>query len=131
VPYQNLYQGEGAYWVGKTWTPANARAFYPLLSGNQNGQTYNTYNYQPSSWTGTVQNGSYIRLKNLVVGYSIPNVIMQKIKIQRIRVYVSGQDLWEKTHIHDGWDPEATRTLSNLERFPFYRYLTTGLNVTF
>lgn len=131
VPYQNLYQGEGAYWVGNTWTSSNTKAFYPNLSANQNGQTYNTYNYQTSSWSGTVQNGAYIRLKNLVLGYTIPQSLIEKFKLQRVRIYFSGQDLWEKTHMHDGWDPEASRTISNLERYPFYRYLTFGLNVTF
>jgi TonB-linked SusC/RagA family outer membrane protein len=131
VPYQNSYQGEGTYWVGNTWTPNNTKAFYPNLSASVNGQTYNAYNYQPSSWAGTVQNGAYLRLKNLVLGYTIPQPVITKLKLQRVRVYFSGQDLWEKTGIHDGWDPEATRTISNLERYPFYRYLTFGLNVTF
>ena len=89
------------------------------------------------------ENGAYLRLKNLVVGYTLPGVITQKAKIERVRFYFSGNDLWEVSHIRDGWDPEAPRTVNNTgdsnnnnvstfsQRFPFYRYLTFGLNVTF
>ena len=52
--------------------------------------------------------------------------------IGRLRLYVSGQDLWEHDHIHDGWDPEATRTISGgNQRFPFYRMTTFGANLNF
>jgi len=106
-----------------------------VLSVGQNGTTYNTYNYQVSTWS--VENGAYVRLKNLVLGYTIPQHIIQKAKIQKLRIYFSGNDLWEASHIRDGWDPEATRNVgranneSTFSRYPFYRYMTFGVNVTF
>lgn len=135
VPFGSIFQGQTDFWVGKTWTPGNTDAYYPNLSVGQNGTTYNTYNYQISDWS--VENGAYIRLKNLVIGYTLPTGLTQKAKIQKLRVYFSGNDLWEKTNIRDGFDPEATRSVgrangeSGITRYPFYRFLTAGLNVTF
>jgi hypothetical protein len=73
-----------------------------------------------------------VRLKNLVIGYTLPQELLARIKaISRLRVYVSGSDLWEISGIHDGWDPEITRTTAGNERYPFYRYVTIGANITF
>jgi hypothetical protein len=129
VPYGTVFQGQSDAWYGNTWTPTNTGAYFPNLHSNGNA-TINNYNYQASTWS--VENGAYLRLKNLVIGYTIPEQFIQKIRaIQKLRVYFSGSDLWEITHIHDGWDPEATRTVATNERYPFYRYLTFGVNVTF
>lgn len=51
--------------------------------------------------------------------------------ISNLRVYVSGADLWEKSYISDGWDPEATRKVENKQRYPFNRTVTFGVNATF
>ncbi|QDK81035.1 TonB-dependent receptor [Spirosoma sp. KCTC 42546] len=135
VPFGSIFQGQTDFWVGKTWTPTNTDAYYPVLSTGQNGTTYNTYNYQISDWS--VENGAYVRLKNLVVGYTLPTSITRKIGVDRFRIYYSGNDLWEITHIRDGWDPEATRNVgranseNGITRYPFYRLHTVGVNLTF
>ncbi|WP_198175057.1 SusC/RagA family TonB-linked outer membrane protein [Spirosoma arboris] len=135
VPFGSIFQGQTDFWVGDTWTPTHTDATYPVISAGQNGTTYNTYNYQISDWS--VQNGAYVRLKNLVVGYTLPPVITKKIRVDRLRIYYSGNDLWELTHIKDGWDPEATRSVgranseSTTSRYPFYRLHTVGVNLTF
>jgi len=127
IPFGNLSNAQSSFYRGKLWSPENPNGTYPNL---HSGGGINTYNYQISSWS--VENGAYIRLKNLVIGYTLPEQIMKKIKaIQKFRIYFSGSDLWESSHIHDGWDPETTRTAVNNERFPFYRYVTFGVNATF
>ncbi|GAB3586616.1 TonB-dependent receptor [Hymenobacter daeguensis] len=135
VPFGSIFQGQTNFWVGDTWTPSNTGAYYPILSSGQNGTKYNDYNYQISDWS--VQNGAYIRLKNVVLGYTIPEAISKHLGASRIRVYYSGNDLWEHTNIKDGWDPEATRSVgranseSALTRYPFFRLHTAGVNFTF
>lgn len=125
-PYQSIFQGQTSAYVGNVWSPSDPNAYFPNLhSALNNG--INTYNYQASSWS--VQNGAYVRLKNLVIGYTLPQNMVKSIS--KIRVYVSGSDLFELDHIHDGWDPESTRTISGNERYPFYRLVTLGANVTF
>jgi len=132
-PFGAIFVSQADFWAGKTWSPTNTDAFYPNLASGQNGINYNNYNYQPSTWS--VQNGAYLRLKNITLGYTLPNGLTQKIKIEKLRVYVSGNDIWEITKIRDGWDPETSRTVGNsggvgLERYPFYRLVTFGVNVT-
>lgn len=135
VPFGSIFQGQTDFWIGKTWTPTNTDAYYPILSTGQNATSYNTYNYQISDWS--VENGAYVRLKNLVVGYTLPVKITQRIKVDRLRIYYSGNDLWEISHIRDGWDPEATRSVgranseNTFTRYPFFRLHTVGVNLTF
>lgn len=132
IPFGTIWQGHSNWWVGKTWTPDNPDAPLPILTtANQGGfGGYNGYNYQISDWS--LQNGAYVRLKNIVIGYTLPQSISLKAKIQRLRVYFAGQDLWEFTKIQDKWDPEQTNNIAaGSQRYPFYRLLTFGANVTF
>jgi uncharacterized protein YneR len=68
-------------------------------------------------------------LKSLVVGYTLPKTLTQKLKIDRLRVYVSGDDLWEYTSIKDGYDPEYGEEIQST--FPFSRLLSCGVEISF
>jgi len=126
VPFVALGQAQTTQWVDNNWTPDNTNAYYPNLHTNG----INGYNYQISSWS--VENGAYVRLKNLVIGYTLPKKLLEKSKVfSSVRLSVSGSDLWEITGVHDEWDPETTRTTQGNERYPFYRYVTVGANITF
>ena len=95
-----------------------------------NSNDINNYNYIPSTWSA--DNGAYLRLKEIVLGYTLPKAWMNKSGfISNLRIYVSGADLWEKSYITDGWDPEATRKVENKQRYPFNRTVTFGVNATF
>ena len=85
------------------------------------------------SSTWSADNGAYLRLKDVVLGYTLPKSVLNKMGnfMTNLRVYVSGSDLWEKSYIHDGWDPEATRKVENKQRYPFNRTFTVGVNATF
>ncbi|KQC01179.1 TonB-dependent receptor [Pedobacter sp. Hv1] len=100
------------------WTPDNPNAFFPRMYQTSD------HNYKPSDrWT---QNGSYIRLKNLQLGYKVP---FNKKYIQNVRIYFSGQDLWESTKVLSVFDPEVSNGV-NSQAYPFYRSFAFGLNVT-
>lgn len=127
VPMRAVYQNSSNQHIGNTWSQENPNAHFPSLT---NKGDVNNYNYQCSSWS--VEDGSYIRLKNVTLGYNLPASLLAKTKIlSKARVYVSGSDLWEHSNINDGWDPEASRTVDNAKRFPFLRTVTFGLNLTF
>ena len=132
VPFGAIWQGQANWWVGKTWTPDNPNAQLPILTTANSGGFggYNAYDYQISDWS--LQSGAYVRLKNIVIGYTLPQEVARKAKLESLRVYVSGNDLWEKTRVQDKWDPEQTQTVSSgAQRYPFYRLITFGVNVTF
>jgi len=128
IPMSAIYLNTTNQSVGKTWSPEQRNAYYPSYS---NTAVINNYNYQASSWS--VEDGSYMRLKNLTIGYSLPETFLAKLKvIERARIYFTGADLWETSKIRDGWDPEQTRKVeSGLTRYPFNRTYTVGIDVTF
>lgn len=74
-----------------------------------------------------VEDGSYLKLRNLQIGYSLPDNLMQKVKLGKLRFYVSGQNLFTvKSKRFTGLDPENP----NLA-YPLSTTLTFGLNVSF
>lgn len=103
------------------WTPDNPDASYPRLAWNQ------TNNEQTSSFW--MKNAAYMRLQNLQLGYTFPKTVMESIKIQNLRIYVSGRNLLTFDNFYDGYDPEAP--VSNGGWYPQMASYTVGLNVNF
>ena len=130
VPMSAIYLNTTTQSIGETWSPSHRDAFYPTYTATG---WINSYNYQISSWS--VEDASYLRLKNVTIGYTLPKSIMDKIKyVERIRIYFVGTDLWEHNEMRSGWDPEQKRTAftgTAEQRFPFNRTYTFGLNVAF
>lgn len=106
------------------WTEENrnADALYPRLRKEYR------HNTDPmSSWW--IKNGSYIKLKNLQIGYNFPKSFVSKIRVNRLRIYVSGTNLF--TFAPDflkGYDPEGDM---NPNIYPTLRVYSIGLNVNF
>ncbi|MEO8413886.1 MAG: TonB-dependent receptor [Ginsengibacter sp.] len=113
------------------WTPTNPSNTYSRALAIDD----NTLNNIPSSaW---VQDGSFLKLKNLTVGYTLPVSLTNKLLIKRLRVYVSSQNLFTITK-YKGLDPEigiqggnATQNGIDTGTYPSSRFYTFGLNVTF
>lgn len=127
VPMRAYYMNTSNVSVNNTWSPETPNAHYPSYTHND---VINDYNYQASSWA--VEDGSYIRLKSVTLGYNFPQTMLAKTKvINAARLYVTGSDLWEYSKITDGWDPEASMGVSGTGRYPFVRTVTFGMNLTF
>ncbi|MCM1352612.1 MAG: TonB-dependent receptor, partial [Alistipes senegalensis] len=102
------------------WTPENTNAYWPRLYNYANDQ----FNFQPADrW---VQDASYIRLKNIQLGYTFP---IKKSCIEKLRLYVAGSDVWESSNMLKVFDPEVGNT-SNNNYYPFFRTWVIGLNLT-
>ena len=135
-PSGGYYTNTSTASIGNTWTPDNRDAYYAPYTSDGN---INNYNYQASSLTS--QDGRYLRLKNITIGYNLPASWLKKTKVlSGARIYVTGTDLWETTRIKDGWDPEAEagkmdggkyKEISGVKRYPFTRNFTFGANLTF
>lgn len=127
IPMMSWYNNSTNQSVGKVWSPETPDAHFPTYTHQSQ---INLYNYYCSSWS--VESGAYLRLKNITVGYTFPSSLMAKTHcLSSARIYVTGTDLWESSKINDGWDPEATRTVSAFQRYPFTRNVTFGLNLSF
>ena len=103
------------------WTEDNREAYFPRL----HHYGVNGGNHQVS--TRYLQNAAYLRLKNVVLGYTIPRSITEKVKISRLRVFVQGENLLTFTPLIDSYDPE---TLNNMT-YPINKKISVGLNLTF
>lgn len=71
-------------------------------------------------------NGRYFRMKNITLGYTLPQKWTRKAYIDRLRVYVSGNDLFTFNGYPTGYDPERTTS-----SYPITKSVIFGLNVNF
>ena len=112
-----------ALWLDN-WNENNKDAKYPRLENGLNGAS------MPSTVSDFwLQNGTYLRLKNLQIGYTFPKAWMSKLGINKLRVYYSGQNILTFTNFLKGWDPEAPAGRGNF--YPQTQVNSFGVNVTF
>lgn len=103
-------------------TNPNPNAAYPRL-------TYNTDFNQSTFSTFWLEDASYLRLKNIQLGYTLPAKITRKAKIEKCRIYASGDNLLTLTDFFYAYDPETP--ISSGGYYPQVRTLVIGLNLTF
>jgi len=150
----SVYKTHGAAWeffndgsakemhLGR-WTPANANtATYPRVTARV---SVNNQTQASSFW---YRDASYLRLKNLEIGYNLPKSLVSKIKIQGVRVYVNGLNLITWTDNFYDFDPEAPSTGASIGggptegnpfntnggwgwNYPQQKIFNAGINVTF
>ncbi len=84
-----------------------------------------------------VEDGSYLRLKNVQIGYNLPNSLLNKFGARKVRVYVSGRNLFTITD-YNGFDPELGKVDNNnlnygidMGNYPVPRTFNVGLNIGF
>lgn len=132
APFAWPWPNQTVAYNGLTWTEDNTGATYPRLTAQTGLARYNWFNNDIQA-----QNSQYLRLKTLVIGYSLPSRITDKLNIDKLRFYFSGNDLWELTSLIDGQDPESgvtpVSTDANINRsiYPFQRTIAIGLNLAF
>jgi len=80
-----------------------------------------------------VENRAYLRLKNVQVGFNLPNKWLEKMKLQKGRIFLNGQNLWTLTDFAGGdFDPERLPVERHVTTsLPHSKIYTAGVNVTF
>lgn len=120
------------------WTPENPNARYPKPYANNNavqvaGLNTGSNNFVPQ--TKYLLNLAYCRLKNVTVGYALPDALLKRYAIQKVRVYFSGQNLAEISHVGAPIDPEITDASTTGaftgRNWPFSRSYSFGLQLSF
>lgn len=110
-----------------SWTPSNTGATVPKASNKSNFSTNTVSN------SYYVEDGSFVRLKNLTVGYTLPESMLSKIHMSSARVYVQGVNLFTITN-YSGLDPEIggdDRSFGVDEgNYPTVKQFIFGLNIT-
>lgn len=101
----------------------NLDSYYPrpVFGTEKNRQVQSRY----------LQNAAYLRLKNLQIGYTIPRIITNKVGIDKLRFFVSGENLATWTKMTSIFDPETISGLSYGNVYPLSKTYSFGVNVTF
>lgn len=131
----NAFTNIGTEYFNNRWTPSNPSNTYSravIEDINKNNRVSDHY----------VEDGSFLRLRNLRLGYSLPNNLIENLGMASAKIYVSGQNLITLTG-YSGWDPEIGEVRDNngnsgvqsrgidTGAYPITRSFTLGVNLQF
>ena len=114
--------GKMQRWMLDNWSPENPNASYPRLVA---ASSHNNFQYS-SFW---VYNAAFIRLKTAQVGYTLPTGALAKIGIRKLRVYVTGDNIFTSSSLPKGWDPEMGSGAADI--YPLTKTWLGGIQLTF
>ena len=103
------------------WTPENTDASYPRFTYQQ------SYNQRLSTFW--LENAAYLRLKNVQIGYTLPEKFTKKARVNNMRIYASADNLLTKTNFFYGYDPESPITSGGY--YPQVKTFVFGVSVNF
>jgi hypothetical protein len=113
--------GSAQEWHKDYWREDNPNASYPRLTFN-----YPNNEQVTSYW---IRSAAYLRLKNLQVGYTLPKKWMDKISVQKLRMFFSGQNLLTFDNFYPSYDPEAP--VGQGDFYPMVKVFSFGIETTF
>lgn len=125
IPYFNKY---GV--VRDRWTPDNPNTNFPGIWGDGDG------GFNSDAYDTFVEDGSYIRLSNVTVGYNLPRAALARIGFRSARVYAAADNLYVWTN-YTGYDPDVSVGFNQLtpgldvDSYPRQRTIRVGLNLGF
>jgi TonB-linked SusC/RagA family outer membrane protein len=123
--HMDYFRDEDTWSVKKGINTVNPNSYYPKpYFAGDNGKNRKIQ-------TRYLQDASYIRLKNIQLGYTLPPELTHKIGVDRIRLFFSGENLWTATNMIEVFDPESIDGGWNGSVYPLSRVLSLGLNINF
>jgi len=108
-------ENDREYWVAKNPDASLYRLYSDMQNHGSNQRASTKY----------LQNGAYMRLKNITLAYTFPKALISKVSLSALKVFVSAENLATISSLPKGYDPERLSW-----GYPFYRTLSFGLNVT-
>jgi hypothetical protein len=126
-PWRRWWTNQNNTFIDRSWTPDNPNAEQPVISAN--GQR-NNWNFLHTNDANVIK-ASYLRAKVISLGYSLPSSVINKYGMERVRLSITGNDLFVISNVKDGLDPEAGTSSSRGEIVPFTSTLLFGLELNF
>lgn len=138
-PYNRPYSWHPEDVMNNVWSEENPDAYFPRMRGYVALNSNAELTLQQSKY---LQNVSYVRLKNLTLGYTLPATWTARAGIANARLYLTGQNLWTWSPMYryvktldpeviEGADPELSAGAGNGMSYPMMKTYTVGINVTF
>ncbi len=144
IRLENTFEGTSVRLLDR-WTPDNQDTDVPAFIDavtRKNANLVNTItlgknNSDRGRLQRYVEDGSYVRLKDITLAYSFPSSLLNEIGVKKIRAYVSGTNLVTISN-YTGYDPEVSAYNTNdaqigvdLSNYPTAKIITFGINLTF
>lgn len=121
----NQWQSAGFAEHGNYWSEDNPGAFLPRPTFREAWRNQEVQ-------TRFLQNGAYLRLKNVTLGYSFSDDVISNLKLKKLRIFVGAENLLTLTKMSSIFDPEATGgSWGNGKIYPLQKSFSLGLNVQF
>ena len=142
VQHLDFYRDENSKLVQDGVMEVNRDAYYPRPSFDRGGEGNGSSGRNHQVQTRYLQNAAYIRLKNLQIGYTLPEKWTKPLKIEKMRAYFSAENIWTGTSLAKMFDPETIdggnsnsekdwRTYNNGNAYPLSTQLSCGVSITF
>ncbi|MFD2570476.1 SusC/RagA family TonB-linked outer membrane protein [Spirosoma soli] len=128
---RGFFENSGAVdYLLNSWSPERLEKGLPIDFPHLSiGDDVQKHNYQASSfWT---RDASYVRLKNVEIGYNFPVTLLSRIGLSASRIYVNANNLYTWSSVFPGVDPEQPPGITNEEPYPLTRVINVGLNLRF
>ena len=121
-----------ASYIAAGLADANPNSYFPVLQSwladaNYNGGGQGGLDIPQTKY---LLNGAYLRFKNVTLGYTLPSALMKKYKVSRLRIFVTGENLFEFSSVKKYYDPEAIEDGYGWA-YPFQRKYAMGINLDF
>lgn len=120
--FDNIYKHQLDY-----WTPDNQDAFYPRIYGDPNGNTGSNYGRSRRVQTKYLSDESYLRIQNITFGYSLNKAFLDKMKINKLRIFVSGNNIHTFDKLPKGLEPDQ----GSNGVYPIMTKYSLGVNLSF
>lgn len=121
-PAATEYYNTQKWFITDSWSETNPDAYFarPIAKDTRNQEKQTRY----------LQDASYLRMKNISLGWNLPKEWIKKVYLSQATVYVSAENLFEFSNMKGPYDPEAARGNGTM-LYPFMRTYSFGVNLTF
>ena len=118
TPHLDYFRDDPQHYLG-----LNLDSYFhrPLFNTNKNERVQTRY----------LQDASYVRLKNLQIGYNLPSSLLNKTFLSRVRLFISAENLWTYTKMFEVFDPETVDGGTYGNVYPLSKSFAFGLNINF
>jgi TonB-linked SusC/RagA family outer membrane protein len=150
VMKRDYYQGSSYFWGAYSWGVwwstglKEHEDYFRADADHVLGQNLDSYYPRPlfngknqQAQTRYLQDASYVRLKNLQIGYTLPSDFIEKVGMTKLRFYLAGENLWTSTNLSGIFDPETIGGgvneggSPNGNAYPLSSTISLGLNLNF
>ncbi len=126
-PFRSWWTNQNSAFLGTTWTVDNPNAAYPASYYNGARKTWNYGHLNDRN----IIKASYMRAKVMTLGYTLPQTILSKVKVDRVRFSVTANDLFVISNVKDGMDPEMGSSANQGNTVPYTSTILFGVEVSF